>query len=115
MTRSSACGTSWASIDRAGDVVLETEEKGAREIRTLVNGSRAILVLPPSLAVLADRLAGRRREGAPELARRLEIARRQLQTRVEFDYCVVNDELGRCVEDLRAIIQGERAARGYAA
>jgi guanylate kinase len=106
-------GTSWKAIEgplaRGLDVLLEIEVQGARQVRARLPDARLIFLLPPSLGVLASRLAGRATDTAAQVAARLETARSELAAVEEFDYAVMNDELERCVANVQAIIAAERA------
>lgn len=104
-------GTPKAGLDAAADrgehVVLDIDVQGARQIRETVPDVKLIFVLPPSVDALVSRLTGRGTEDPSEVARRLSTALRELQTLDEFDYVVVNDEMDRCLSEIRAIADGE--------
>ena len=70
-----------------------------------------IFVLPPSFDVLEQRLRARSGRDATEaqLAGRLETARREVGEMMRYDYVVVNDDLDRCVAQMRSIVEAERA------
>jgi guanylate kinase len=106
-------GTSWKAIEaplaRGSDVLLEIEVQGARQVRKRLPGARLIFLLPPSMRALEQRLSGRGTDSPEQVAARLATARGELEAVGEFDYAVVNDELARCVADVRAILAGERA------
>ncbi len=92
------------------DVVLNVEVHGARAIRNAGLGFPVVLIflVPPSWEELVRRVRGRGTESPEALAERLRIAREELQHIPEFDYLVVNDELGKAVARVEAIIQAER-------
>jgi guanylate kinase len=106
-------GTSWKAIEgplaQGLDVLLEIEVQGARQVRARLSDARLIFLLPPSLKVLASRLAGRATDTAEQVAARLRTARSELAVVEEFDYAVVNDDVERCVANVQEIIAGERA------
>ncbi len=106
-------GTSAADTERhlaAGtDVVLVIDVQGARQVRRRGTETIGVFVLPPSLDILEHRLRGRSRDSEEEMRRRLEVARREVDAFSEYDYVIVNDEVGPCVERLRAIVLAERA------
>jgi guanylate kinase len=66
-------------------------------------------VLPPSSAILAQRLRGRSKDSDEQIARRLAVARREVDEYSQYDYVVVNDELETAVGRLEAIVAAERA------
>jgi guanylate kinase len=106
-------GTSWESIDtpiaEGRDVLLEIEVKGARQVRERRKDARFIFLLPPSMEVLKQRLAGRRTDTGEEIRERLELAQKELEAIGDFDYAVTNDDLDRCVASVEEIIRAERA------
>ena len=106
-------GTSWAAIEaplRAGrDVLLEIEVQGARQVRARLAEAVLVFLIPPSLAVLEERLRTRGTDGPEEIGRRLVIARGELPALDLFDYAVVNDALEDAVAQLRGIVAAERA------
>ncbi|MEM7408999.1 MAG: guanylate kinase [Myxococcota bacterium] len=108
-------GTSWASIDaplgEGHDVLLEIEVQGASQVREKREDARFIFLLPPSLAELRRRLEGRGTDAPEVIASRLELARRELEDGPRFDYAVVNDDLGACVDTVLEILTAERAGR----
>lgn len=107
-------GTSHADTDaliRAGeDVVLVIDVQGARQVRRLAAlPTISIFVLPPSFAVLEQRLRGRCKDAEEAIRRRLATARKEVAAFTEYDYVVVNDDVEACVERLRSIVVAERA------
>jgi len=68
-----------------------------------------VFVLPPSFAVLEQRLRGRSKDPEAAIRRRLATAREEIGAVGEYDYVVVNDALDACVDRLRAIVLAERA------
>src|SRR5262249_38131764 len=96
------------ALVRGEDVLLDIDVQGARQVRR--GGPRAVtmFVLPPGSGPLRDRLAARGTENAEQLARRLARAREEAAAWAEYGYLIVNDELERAAEDLRAIVLAER-------
>ena len=105
-------GTSWQAIEgplaEGLDVLLEIEVQGARQVRQRLPDARLIFLLPPSMRALVRRLEGRATDTAAQVAARLRSARSELEAVEEFDYAVVNDDLERCVANLREIVAAER-------
>jgi guanylate kinase len=66
-------------------------------------------VMPPSFAVLEQRLRGRSKDSEQAIQRRLQVARDEVASFTEYDYLVVNDDIGAAVERLRSIVVAERA------
>lgn len=93
------------------DVVLVIDVQGARQVRAKAVGSVGIFLLPPSFEVLETRLRGRCADEEQAIRKRLATARAEVTAVDEYDYVVINDELGRCVGELCAIVTAERARR----
>lgn len=106
-------GTSAGDTDRhleAGhDVVLVIDVQGARKVRTRGVETTAIFVMPPSFAVLEQRLRGRSKDTEDAIQQRLRIAREEVAAFAEYDFIVINDELTAAVDKLRSIVIGQRA------
>lgn len=106
-------GTSAADTDAllaAGhDVVLVIDVQGARQVRSRGIETVGIFVLPPSAAILEQRLRGRSKDSEDQIRRRLEVARREVAEFSQYEYLVINDELERAVERMAAIVRAERA------
>ena len=102
--------TSRSQVDellRGGNhVMLEIDWQGAQQVRTNMPEACTIFVLPPSLAQLEARLRGRSTDPEAVIQRRLRDARSDMAHWPEFDYVVVNDDLGAAVGTMQAIIAG---------
>ena len=64
--------------------------------------------MPPSFAVLEQRLRGRSKDTEEAMQRRLQTARAEVAAFTEYDYVIVNDALEACVDRLRSIVIAER-------
>ena len=108
-------GTSWAAIeaplDAGHDVVLEIEVQGAAQVRQRIADACLIFLLPPSLAVLEERLRGRGTDDEAVIQRRMALSDRELAAAELFDYAVVNDELERSVAEVLLVIRAVREGR----
>ncbi len=106
-------GTSSAQVEalRADghDVLLEIDWQGARQIRASVPDCRTVFILPPSVAELERRLRSRATDSAEVIRRRLGQALDDIAHWAEFDFVVVNAELGEAVDGLIAILRGDSA------
>jgi guanylate kinase len=98
-----------ACLARGEDVVLVIDVQGARQVRTRGIETVGIFVLPPSAAVLEQRLRGRSKDSEEQIRRRLEVASREVTEYAQYEYVVVNDEVPAAVERLQAIVVAERA------
>ncbi len=88
-------------------VVLDIDVAGARQVRTQFPDSVHVFVLPPSAAVLVQRLRNRNTEDPNGIGTRMAIAARELDAVQEYDYVVVNDDFVEAVAHLAAILDVE--------
>ena len=102
-----------ALLEQGRDVMLVIDVQGARQVRGRGIETVGIFVLPPSAAVLEQRLRGRSKDSEEAIRIRLEVACREVDDFERYEYVVINDELDAAVERLRAIVVAERAKVKY--
>ena len=90
------------------DVLLSIDVQGAMKIKKLKMRTVYIFILPPSKAILKERLIGRSADSKKEIAKRLKIARKELSYFSKYDYVIVNNLLESALENLRSIVIAER-------
>jgi len=100
-----------AALEQGGDVLLEIDWQGARQVRTLLPDSVSVFILPPSLAALEQRLTGRGQDDPETIARRMGDAISEMSHYGEYDYLVVNDDFAVALRELRAIVIAHRMRR----
>lgn len=93
-----------AAVERGERVILEIDLQGARQVRQRLPSARLVFIAPPNWAELVNRLVGRGTETAEQRERRLRTAQVELAAADEFDHVVVNDDLGRAVDDLVSLL-----------
>jgi guanylate kinase len=98
-----------AMLARGEDVVLVIDVQGARQVRTRGIETIGIFVLPPSAAVLEQRLRGRSKDSEEQIRRRLEVASAEMEEYSQYEYIVINDEIDGAVGRLESIVGAERA------
>jgi guanylate kinase len=105
-------GTSRGEYERAEsegvDLLLDLDVQGAAQVRAQFPDALSIFILPPSYGELEKRLRGRGESDEAQVRRRLEAARAEVRRYQDYDYAVVNDDLDRCVEAVRSVIQAAR-------
>lgn len=95
-----------AALELGQDLILEIDWQGARQVRERLPEAVDVFILPPSRAVLEQRLRGRRTDSPEVIARRLRESVEEMSHWAEFRYVVVNDDFGRALEDMTAIVRG---------
>lgn len=94
------------ALRAGGTVVLEIDVQGARSVRAQMPEALLIFVEPPSWDVLQQRLESRNTESPEALAIRLRNAGAEIADASWFDHRVVNDDLGRAVDEIVRILDG---------
>jgi guanylate kinase len=105
-----ATSASWLNkqIEAGQDVLLEIDWQGAAQVRKLITSSVHIFILPPSLALLEERLHRRGQDDKATIARRLDAARDEIRHCAEFNYVIINQDFATAVDDLSAIVRASR-------
>jgi len=105
-------GTSQALLNRhfaAGqDVILDIDTQGGAILRRRYPGGVFVFIVPPSWAMLEERLRHRRSDTEADIQRRLQRSREEVKHYAEYQYVIVNDVFDRAAEELKAIIVAER-------
>jgi guanylate kinase len=102
-------GTPAAPVEAAladdGDVLLEIEIQGARQVRAKKPDAVMFFIAPPSLHELEKRLRRRGDTTEEDIEDRLKIAESELAEAPSlFDHIVVNESLDRAVDELVQLI-----------
>ncbi|MGN1120417.1 MAG: guanylate kinase [Oscillospiraceae bacterium] len=93
------------------DVILKIEVEGAMNIKRIFPECCLVFILPPSLAELERRLRKRGTETEEKILQRTAQARNELEFAKNYDYLIVNGELEEAVDDLLAVIRGEKCRK----
>lgn len=93
------------------DVILEIDWQGAQQVRRVFPQSVHIFILPPSAALLRQRLHTRQQDSVAVIEQRLAAASNEVTHYAEFDYIVVNDQFDVALADLQMIIKANRLQR----
>ena len=94
------------------DVILEIEMQGALSVKRSYPDAVLIFILPPSLAVLRQRLSGRGTETEEEIEKRSSQCLSEIRMINDYDYYVINDVLSDAVADALAIVRAEQLSTG---
>jgi guanylate kinase len=108
-------GTPQQQVDEARqaglDLVLEIDVQGARQVKQKLPEAIAVFIVPPSRKDLERRLRSRGQDSDEAITRRLERARQEIARSAEYDFVIVNDDLQRASDELRAIVVASRCRR----
>src|SRR5689334_20259212 len=94
------------------DLLLDIDVQGERQVKQKIPQAVSIFVLPPSRKELESRLRKRsmseNMHSEEVIRRRLDTARREIENYPNYDYILINDRLEESVDQLQAIVLGER-------
>ena len=68
----------------------------------------SIFLLPPSIAVLRQRLINRNQDNIEVIERRMSLAKEQISHYKDFDFVIINDDFEKAAAQLQGIIKAER-------
>lgn len=107
-------GTSRAQVEAQSaqgiDLLFDIDVQGARQICAKMPDAHLIFIVPPSLAVLSERLRGRGIDSASQIETRLAAAVEEIRAASFYRYLIVNDDLERAADELRAVVVAARLA-----
>jgi guanylate kinase len=99
-------------LARGVDVVMNIDVQGGALVRKSFPTALLIFILPPSLAVLEERIRHRGTDSEKVIAKRLENARGEIRLASDYDFVVINDDLEETVQALCTIVEAERHRTG---
>lgn len=90
------------------DVLLEIDWQGAQQVKKQFPKAIGIFILPPSIAVLEERLKKRGQDEPHIITRRTLAAAGEIAHAHECDYVIINQDFGTALEELKAIVKAAR-------
>lgn len=100
------------AIDEGRDVIFDIDWQGAQIIADQAPADTVrIFILPPSLALLEDRLRKRGQDSDEVIRDRMNRAKDEISHWDEYDYVIVNDDFARALEKLNQALHAERLKR----
>jgi guanylate kinase len=100
------------AVEEGRDVVFDIDWQGAQILADQAPADTVrVFILPPSLALLEDRLRKRGQDSAEVIKGRMDRAKDEISHWAEYDYVIVNDDFARALEKLNQILHAERLKR----
>ncbi|PHS35499.1 MAG: guanylate kinase [Alkaliphilus sp.] len=96
------------NINRGDDVLLEIDIDGALQIKDRFEDAVFVFILPPSLKELKNRIVSRGTESKHDIDKRFSLAQGEIRQVIKYDYAVLNDDLVKAIDDIKAIITAEK-------
>lgn len=98
-------------LDAGYNVILDIDVRGAEQIREAMPDAVTIFIKPPSVEELEKRLRLRKRDSEEQLKLRMQRAEYELSREDEFDYVIINDDLGTVSKELDRILAGNAGVK----
>lgn len=101
------------ALSQGRDVLFDIDWQGGQQITnsSLADAMVSIFILPPSIAELERRLNARGQDDAAVIAARMTKCQAEISHWAEYDFVLINDDLDRCTEALKMVLQAERLRR----
>jgi len=97
------------ALEAGQDVLFDIDIQGTFQLYEKMRSDVvSIFILPPSIAEMKSRLRRRAEDSEDVIMRRLKTAVGEMRHWSKYDYVVVNDDLERAYESVRAILRAER-------
>lgn len=100
-------GVLYEDLQKAGHKIISVDNKGIENFKKKKVKASYILITPPSLEVLKERLLKRDTETSNDINLRLAEAKNELKQASLYDHVIVNDNLEDAIAALQTIITGE--------
>ncbi|WP_256926696.1 guanylate kinase [Sphingomonas sp. TZW2008] len=100
------------TLSEGRDILFDIDWQGAQQLHQLAGGDVVrVFILPPSMAVLRDRLEKRATDSMQVIDARMARAANEVSHWDGYDYVLVNDDLDQCFAHVRTILAAERLKR----
>ncbi|MEJ8475338.1 guanylate kinase [Roseibium algae] len=98
-----------ATIESGRDILFDIDIQGTFQLyEKMRDDVVSIFILPPSISEMKSRLRGRAEDTEEVILKRLKTAVGEMRHWSRYDYVVVNEDLERAYENVRAILKAER-------
>lgn len=95
-------------LARGNDIILEIDIQGALQVKKKLPEAVLLFIAPPSKEELQTRLIGRKSDSLEEIEKRLECMSGEMKLAGSYDYIIVNDNINKSVDNIRAVIVAEK-------
>ena len=89
------------------NIVLDIEVQGALQVKEKMPEAVMIYILPPDYETLLSRIRGRGTETEEVIQKRMNQAKKEIETFPNYDYVVINDTIEQAAADVLSILHTE--------
>jgi guanylate kinase len=95
------------SLDQGKSLILDIDVQGAHQLMKSELEMVTIFIMPPSIAILSQRLENRGSDSKKVIDMRIENAKLEIAKKYMYQYVVINDDLDKAREELCLIFKEE--------
>ena len=92
------------------DVILLIDIEGAKKIKDLYKEAIYIIIMPPNMKELIDRLVKRGTETKEKIESRFRTAYKEINEIAKYNYVVINDKFDNAINKIEAILIAEKCS-----
>jgi len=101
-----------AALKAGSDILFDIDWQGTQQLEAGMGEDLvSVFILPPSMAELDRRLHARATDSEEVIADRMRRAASEIGHWAEYDYVLINENMERCLDDVKAIVAAERLKR----
>jgi guanylate kinase len=101
-----------AALREGQDVIFDIDWQGTQQLHAAMGEDLVrVFILPPSMKELERRLHERGTDSEEIISGRMRRAASEIGHWAEYDYVLINEDMDKCLADVRAIIASERLRR----
>ncbi|MEO5810077.1 MAG: guanylate kinase [Sphingomicrobium sp.] len=101
-----------AALKDGRDILFDIDWQGTQQLEAGMGEDLvSIFILPPSMSELDRRLHSRATDSDAVIAERMRRAASEIGHWAEYDYVLINEDMERCLADVKAIVAAERLKR----
>ena len=100
------------AIEEGRDILFDIDWQGTQQLDQMMQGDLvSIFLLPPSMEELQRRLVERSTDSSDVIVERMSRAASEISHWKEYRYVLINDDIDRCLMQVRTIVAAERLTR----
>jgi guanylate kinase len=101
-----------AALKEGRDVLFDIDWQGTQQLHAAMGEDLVrVFILPPSMAELRQRLEMRGTDTEEVIEGRMRRAAGEISHWAEYDYVLINEDMGACLSEVRSILAAERLKR----
>jgi guanylate kinase len=101
-----------AALREGRDVIFDIDWQGTQQLHAAMGEDLVrVFILPPSMKELERRLHERGTDTDEVIAGRMQRAAAEISHWAEYDYVLINEDMDRCLDEVRSILAAERLKR----